>query len=167
MSNRSTLINKSTPDYGVSDIDSGTLAAKYSIAVLWPPLFDREDLHYLDYIDDSSGETFRIPYLTTSLLSALSRWQVRKRLFSSLSEVGLAAVESFDSSLASMTQPYLVLDTWEIWMLYEKDFDLFLFESIEQSVRGDLSALIEQAHIRDGQEGIHQYAGFAWNTRAQ
>lgn len=167
MSNRSTLINKSTPDYAASDIDSGFLAAKYSIAVFWPSLFDQQDLRCLNHVNDTSGEAFRIPYLTTPLSAALARWYARKRSFSSLSNIALKAVESFDSSLALLTKPHLILDTWEIWTMYEKDFDLFLLGFIEQSQRGDLSALIEQANIRDGQEDIGHYTGFAWNTGTQ
>jgi len=167
MSNRATLINKMVPEYGASDIDSGSLASKYSVAVLWPSLFAQQDLHFLDHRDDESGETFRIPYLQTPTASALSRWQIRKRLFTSLSPIGMAGVESFDGSLGAMTKPYLILDTWEIWMMYEKDFDVFLLDSIEQSARGDLSALIEQAHIREDQEDVRHYTGFAWNSVTQ
>src|SRR5262249_37966325 len=92
---------------------------------------------------------------------ALPRWQARKRLFDSLSEIGLAAAESFDSILASMTKTHLILDTWEIWLMYEKDFDVFLLDSIEQSARGYLSDLIDQAYGEE--EAIRQYTGFPWN----
>lgn len=167
MSNRSTLINKATPDYQASDIGSGSLAAKNSIAVFWPSLFDREDLHCMDYLDEQSGKSFRIPYLSTTLSQALPRWQTRKRLFASLSEAGRSAMAQFDSTLASMTKPYLILDTSELWMLSDEGFEVFLLESIEQSAKGDLSALLDQAQIWEGHEHLHQYTGFAWNTVQQ
>jgi len=163
MGNRSTLINKATPDYQISDIGSGSLAAKNSIAVFWPSLFDREDLHYMDYLDEQSRQSFRIPHLSTPVPQALHRWQTRKRSFSSVSAVGLSAMSQFDSTLASMTKPYLIMDTWEIWTLSDEGLETFLLESIEQSAKGDLSALMEQAQIREGNEHLYQYTGFPWN----
>lgn len=166
MSNRATLINKATPDYADSDIDSGFLAAKYSIAVFWPSLFAEDGLRYLEYRDAGDGQLYRIPFLAARTQDAVARWRLRRKRFSTLSAKGQAAAEAFDGRLGTLTHPYLVLDTWEVWMMDGEGFDKFLLDSIAQSERGDLVALLEQAHIdiEEGREEDHQYMGFSWNT---
>ena len=169
MSNRATLINKATPDYTETDIDSGFLATKYSIAVFWPSLFAEDGLRYLEHRDDGDGQLYRIPFLATTTADAVARWRLRRKRFSTLSAKGQAAADAFDARLGTLPQPHLVLDTWEIWMLDAEGFDKFLLDSIAQSERGDLAALIEQAHIdmEEGREEVHQYMGFDWNAGRQ
>ncbi|MDR3457871.1 MAG: hypothetical protein P4N60_10530 [Verrucomicrobiae bacterium] len=166
MSNRATLINKATPDYADSDVDSGFLATKYSVAVFWPSLFTEECLRYLDHREAGDGQLSRIPYLASRTEDAVARWRLRRKRFTRLSAKGWAAADAFDARLGTLSHPYLVLDTWEIWMMDAERFDKFLLDSIAQSERGDLVALIEQAHIRmeEGREEVHQYMGFAWDT---
>jgi hypothetical protein len=93
MSNRTTLVNKAAPVYTEDDVDSGFLAAKYSIAVLWPALFEEEeDLKHLE-VKNQSGESFSVPYLcapTERARSSLARR--RAQLVPLLSETVVRAL---------------------------------------------------------------------------
>jgi hypothetical protein len=163
MANRATLVNKDTVDYSEQDVDSGCLAINYSIAVLWFALYTCNDLRYLEHQAADTGEHFKIPYLSTTTSQA--RENLRKRipvLSKHLSAIGKEAMKELERILSNWAKPFVVLDTWEIWMMEVEGFDEFLVESINNIEEGNLFPLTEQAFIREGEEEVHQYIGFEW-----
>ena len=163
MANRATLINKAEPSYSDADVGSGFLATNYSIAVLWPIIFQRTDLRYFEGTDSESGEAFRVPYLATTVNAGLQNWKKRESIIrKALSPIGLAAMEQLEGTLSQLKERFVLLDTWELWMMEPEGFDVELMTYIEEVSCGRVSKLKEQCSIRLDEEEIYHYMGYQW-----